>query len=366
MAETSEIGSSVEDIETPALLIDLDALDRNISRMASYFSGVESSLRPHIKTHKTPIIAHKQIKAGAIGVCCQKLGEAEVMVNAGIDNVLITNQVVDTQKITRLASLSKHGEVIVAVDDLDVAKRTSGIAIKNGVEQNVVIEVDVGINRCGVRPGKPTLEFAKNLLEFEGLNLVGLLGYEGPFFNISNFEERKKAANLRNKLLVETRDLLEEAGVYVEIVSAGSTGTYNITGAYPGITEIEAGSYVFMDTMYMKLEGLKFESALTLLTAVISKPTSQRAVVDAGMKAITKEFGMPMVKGLEGVELQSLSEEHGTLRIEEPNVDLRIGDKIGIIPSHCCTTVNLHDEYFCVRNNRLEAVWDIAARGKIH
>lgn len=364
MPEISETGLSKDEIETPALLIDLDALERNINKMADYFSKVEASLRPHVKTHKTPIIAHKQIKAGAIGVCCQKLSEAEVMVASGIDDVLITNQVVNPSKIRRLTSLSKHGRIIVAVDDLEIAKATSETAVKTGVKQDAIIEVNVGLNRCGVEPGKPTVEFTKKLLKLKGLNLVGLLGYEGSFFNIPDFEERKKAANARNKLLIETRDLLEDSGITVEIVSAGATGTYNITGEYPGITEIEAGSYVFMDTTYTKLAGLDFEYALTLLTTVISRPTLERAVVDAGLKEITKEFGVPQVKDVEGATLQSLSEEHGTLRLEK-TVDLKIGDKIELIPSHCCTTVNLHDEYYCLRDGVVEAVWNIAARGKI-
>ena len=364
--EMSEIGSCRDEIETPALLIDLDALRRNISKMADYFSKVDASLRPHAKTHKTPLIAHEQIKAGAIGVCCQKLGEAEVMVASGVNDVLITNQVVSPSKIRRLVGLSDLGNVTVAVDDLEVAKATSETAARKGAKQNVVIEVDVGINRCGVEPGKPTVEFAEKILRLKGLNLIGLLGYEGPFFNIPDFAKRKEAANARNRLLVETRELLEDAGVDIEVVSAGSTGTYNITGEYPGITEVEAGSYVFMDTTYRKLEGLDFECALTLLTTVISRPRSYRAVVDAGLKEISQEFGMPEVKGVEGITLQSLCEEHGILKLDKSDLDLGVGDKIELIPSHCCTTVNLHGRYYCLRNGVVEAVWDIAARGKMY
>ncbi len=361
----SEIGCSIDKIETPALLIDLNVLERNIGRMSEYFSKVKSSLRPHAKTHKSPIIAHKQVKAGAIGVCCQKLGEAEVMLSAGIENIMITNQIVDPSKIKRLISISKHGRVIVAVDNLKVARATSEAALKAGIRQDVVIEVDVGLNRCGVDPGKPTLKFAEKLAEFKGLNITGLLGYEGPFFKIHDFEERRRAANQRNRLLIETRDLLEDAGFNIEIVSAGSTGTYNITGSYPGITEVEAGSYVFMDVTYKRLKNLPFELSLTLLSTVISRPKPDRAVIDAGLKSITQEFGLPVVKGIEGITLQKLSEEHGILKIEDPNVDLDIGDRIELIPTHCCTTVNLHDKYYCVRDGVLEAIWDIPARGKI-
>jgi len=362
----SVIGSSVGEIETPALLVDLDVLERNIARMADYFSRVDSSLRPHAKTHKSPVIAHKQVEAGSIGVCCQKLGEAEVMNAAGVDSILITNQVVEPEKIKRLVNMSKRGEVIVSVDNLDVARATSEIAFNNRVKQDVLVEVNVGINRCGVEPGEPTVNFVKELLKFRGLNFRGLLGYEGPFFNLPDFEERKAAANARNKLLVETGDSLEDAGIDVEILSAGATGTYNITGSYPGITEVEAGSYVFMDATYKKLKGLEFDVALTLLTTVISRPTRERAVVDAGMKAITQEFGVPQVKEIEGVELRSLSEEHGTLKLTNPSRELKIGDKIELVPTHCCTTVNLHDRYYCIRNSVLEDIWDIAARGKMH
>jgi D-serine deaminase-like pyridoxal phosphate-dependent protein len=353
-----------DEIETPALIIDLEIMERNIAKMSEFFKDKEAKLRPHAKTHKCPAIAHKQLEAGARGVCCQKLSEAEIMINAGIKDVLITNQVVGATKIRKLVGLSRHGCPIVAVDDLEVAKQTSETALEAGTCQDVVIEVDVGIERCGKAPGKPTLEFAREIVKLKGLNLRGLMGYEGPFFNIVSFEERKNAANKRNKLLVDTAELLRKNGIDVEIVSAGATGTYNITGAFPGITEVEAGSYVFMDTYYLRLENLGFESSLTLLSTVISTPVPGRAIIDSGMKAITNEFGMPKVKGIEGAELVSLSEEHGKLKIPD-SARLKVGDKIEIIPSHCCTTCNLHEQYYGVRRGKLEVVWPIAARGKI-
>ncbi|UCH37703.1 MAG: DSD1 family PLP-dependent enzyme [Candidatus Bathyarchaeota archaeon] len=358
------IGANKNELETPTLLLDLDVLEQNIKDMADYFSNRPASLRPHAKTHKTPIIAHKQLQAGAIGVCCQKLEEAEVMNAYGINSILITNQIVDPRKIRKLVAMSHHGEVIVALDNLVVAKRTSDIALANQIKQDVVVEVNVGINRCGVEPGKSTLAFTRALLDLEGLNFRGLLGYEGPFFNLTNFEERKQATQARNQLLVQTKELLEDASIDVDIVSGGATGTYNITGNYPGITEVEAGSYVFMDTTYTKLEEMRFKCALTLLTTVISRPTSQRAVIEAGMKSITSEFGMPIVQGHPGAELQRLSEEHGILKLTDPNTTLKVGDTLELLPSHCCTTVNLHDHYYCIRNDELESVWTIMGRGK--
>ncbi len=353
-----------DDIDTPALLIDLDAMERNISKMARFFETVDADLRPHSKTHKMPIIAHKQIAAGAKGICCQKLGEAEVMAAAGIDDILITNQVVGRCKVWRLANLSKHCNVIVALENLENAKELSKSAQRREVEVNFVVEVDVGIERCGVKPGEPALRFVQEILRLPGLRFRGLMGYEGPFFKITGWGERKKAAEERLKLLVETSALLRNSGIEHDIVSAGATGTYNITGVYPGITEVEAGSYVFMDTYYRRLEKVDFDLALSLLTTVISRPTEDRVVVDAGLKAITNEFGYPEVKGIKGVELRGISEEHGILRSTNPERKLRVGDKMELYPSHCCTTVNLHDKAYGVRKGKLESVWRIEGRGK--
>jgi len=358
------VGIEKDRIETPALLIDLDAMERNIAKMADYIRGVKADLRPHAKTHKCPIIAHKQIEAGAIGVCCQKLGEAEVMVNSGIKNILITNEIVSPEKIERLVNLQRHGEVIVALDNLKVARAISEAALRRKVKQDVVIEIDVGIKRCGVDPGKETLKFAKELTKFEGINLRGLLGYEGPFSDIPEFSKRKEAVHKRLRLLVETVDLLRDSGIDVEIVSAGATGTYNITGEYPGVTEIEPGSYVFMDTYYSNLENVDFEHSLTLLTTVISRPKPDRAVLDGGLKTITQEFGMPKFKDLEGAKILFLSEEHVNVEVSGEAKNLKVGDKVELLPSHCCTTVNLHDRYYGIRDGVLEVVWEISGRGK--
>lgn len=359
-----DVGVEKERIETPALLIDLDAMERNISKMANYIKGVKADLRPHAKTHKCPIIAHKQIESGAIGVCCQKLSEAEVMFNSGIKNILITNEIISPEKIERLVNLQRHGDVIVALDNLKVAKAISEAALRRKVKQGVVIEIDVGIHRCGVDPGKETLKFAKELTKLKGITFRGLLGYEGPFSNIPEFSKRKEAVHKRLKLLVETVDLLRDSDIDVEIVSAGATGTYNITGEYPGVTEIEPGSYIFMDTHYGNLENVDFEYSLTLLTTVISRPKPDRAILDGGLKTITPEFGMPKFKDLEGAEILFLSEEHVKVEVSGEAKNLKIGDKVELIPSHCCTTVNLHDRYYGVRDGILEVIWDILARGK--
>jgi D-serine deaminase-like pyridoxal phosphate-dependent protein len=358
------IGAKKDEIDTPALLIDLDVMEKNIDTMAKFFRSVPAELRPHAKTHKCPIIAHKQLEAGAIGITCAKLGEAEVMVHAGIRSVLVANQVVGEPKVTRLVNLAKHSAVIVAVDSPENVRHLAESASAKDVRLNILIEVDVGNNRCGTPPGEPTLRLARDVASHESLNLMGLLGYEGFCQNIRGMNERDEKTKEAMGKLVSTRELLEDKGFDMEIVSAGGTGTHMITGRYPGVTEVEAGSYVFMDATYSKVEGLEnFDHALTILTTVTSLPRPGVAICDAGLKTVATEFGLPPVVGVEGVIYERASEEHGRLRVE-PGTGLRVGDKIELLVTHCCTNTNLYDRFHCLRDDRLEAVWNIAARGR--
>jgi len=358
------IGSPVAEIDTPVLLLDLDILEQNIARMAEAFRGLRVKLRPHVKTHKTPVIAHQQLAAGALGVTCAKLGEAEVMVEGGIGDVLIANQIVGSRKVTRLVSLARHADLIVAVDDPQNVAALSQAAQAAGVSLRVLVEVNVGMHRCGVEPGEPALVLAQQVDQAPGLIFAGLMGYEGHLVFVPSLAERRERVHRDMQALVDTVSFLESRGLPVEIVSAGGTGTAMITGALPRITEIQAGSYVFMDGRYKTIEGVDFSCALTLLTTVVSRPTPDRVIVDAGMKTLTHEFGLPRFKGREDLELVGLSEEHGTVKLADPTVVLRPGDKLEIIPSHGDTTLNIHNYYYCLRQGRVEAVWPIAARGK--
>ncbi|MEM2876352.1 MAG: DSD1 family PLP-dependent enzyme [Candidatus Bathyarchaeia archaeon] len=361
-----------EDIDTPALLIDLDIMEKNIRTMAEYLKGKTVKLRPHVKTHKTPIISHKQIAAGAIGVTCQKLGEAEVMASAAIRDILISNQIVGDQKVKRLVSLAKHCNVIVGVDNLENVRHLSEEALRKGVKLKVAMEMNMG--RCGVEMGKPAVEFAKEVVKMRGLCFEGIWGHgAGQVYNVHNFEERKRRHVAGLMRMIETRDMIEDAGIDVNIVSEGWTSTYNITAEVPGITEIQAGSYVFMDRVYKMFEGLEaFDIALTVLATVTSRPKPDLAILDAGLKAIAQEASdnyknliMPVVKDVEGANLFALSEEHGWVRLENPSRDLKVGDKVELIPCHCCTTCNLHDRYYGIRDGELEVIWSIPARGKM-
>lgn len=358
------IGDYKDQLDTPVLLIDLDIMESNIAKMADYFSKVKANLRPHTKTHKTPILAHKQINAGAIGVTCAKLGEAEIMVSSGINDILIANEVISEKKILKLAGLARHADIMVAVDDPSNVENLSNAMQMMKAKLRILVEVNTGMNRCGVLPGKPALELARIVSRSKNLIFSGLMGYEGHTVTIPDFDERKRETEKSLALLIETKELIEKEGIEVEILSGGGTGTYNITGEYPGITEVQAGSYIFMDTYYRNVLQ-DFDCALTILTTVISRPDSNTVIVDAGLKSVTKELGIPEVKNIDGAKLVSLSEEHGKIDMSESNVNLKPGDKIELIPSHCCTTINLHDQFYGIRNDRLEAIWHIAGRGKV-
>ena len=358
-----EPGTLKSDLPTPALIIDLANVEDNLSLMARFFEGKPAKLRPHFKTHKCPILAHKQIQAGAIGMTCAKLGEAEVLVDAGIGDILIANQIVDPVKISRIAELARQNRLMVAIDQTDNLRQISEAAIRAGSRVNVVVEVDVGLHRCGVQPGHAALDLARRGAQSGGIHFAGLLGYEGHAVLVTDVEQRARLAREAMQALVDTAELIRQAGLPVEIVSAGGTGTYDITGTFPGVTEVEAGSYLFMDTKYRRL-GLPFRNALSLLATVISTPAPNRAIIDAGLKVLTTENGLPQVASLPGATLASLSEEHGRLELDPEKAALRVGDRVELIPSHVCTTVNLHDRYYVLQEGKLAAIWPITARGK--
>jgi len=357
-----ERGSKVEDLETPVLILDLDILESNIRDMAEFFRTKPTKMRPHIKTHKCPTIAHKQVAAGAEGISCQKLSEAEVMVESGIDDVFITNEVVGWSKVLRLARLAHHSKMTVIVDDPENVDQLSRAAEQEGVKINVLVEVDVGMHRCGVQPGQPAVDLACHATSQPGLIFQGILGYEGHCVLIDDYNEKKKLCLEALAKDIETGKLIEKSGLKIEKVCAGGTSTFDITGVYPGVTEIHPGTYATMDLKFRNM-GVPFECALTLLTSVISNPAPGKFTVDGGLKAISYEFGMPQPK-LAGSKLVHLYEEHGLLEQDHGARRPNLGDKVELIPSHGCTTINLHDQFCCVRKGYLEAAWKISARGK--
>ncbi len=354
-----------EEIETPALIIDLDMMERNIQKMADLTKSMGVQLRPHIKTHKCPTIAHMQMAAGAIGIACANLGEAEVMVKAGLKEILITRMVVGPEKVRRLMGLAKQANIMVATDSFEnVEELAAGAEVYNS-HLGVIIEINVGQNRCGMEPAsEEVLQLAKKINATPGLEFMGLQGYEGHLVLIPETERRSREVRIANERVVSTRKILEQNGIEVKIVTGGGTGSCEMTGGFPGMTEIQPGSYPTMDAAYHAIMGQHFEPALTLLTTVISRPTKDRAVVDAGGKALTGDYGPAKVLGVQGAEYRLGGDEYGIIDLKNSDRDLKIGEKIELHPTHGCTTVNLNDVFYGVRNGYLEIVLPIAARGR--
>lgn len=359
----SLIGTPLAELDTPCLLVDLDALDRNLRRMADLAAAAGVALRPHVKSHKTPMVARKQIELGAVGVTCAKLGEAEAMAAGGVLDLLISSEIVGPLKIARLVALASRARVIVVVDDPDNVRELSAAATAAGVEIGVLVELNVGQERCGVLPGTPALELAEAVARLPGLRFRGLQGYEGHLQSVRSHAEREARNDAAMRALTETRRLIEGSGRPVEIVSTAGTGTSALAAAHDGVTELQPGSYVFMDSTYSQVEGLPFENALSVLTSVVSRQRPGAAIVDAGWKSLTVEQGIPLVKGNRGLVYAPAGDEHGRLTAPEGAPLPALGEKIEMLPSHCDTTVNLYDRFICLRGGRVETVWAIAARG---
>ena len=351
---------SISQIETPALLLDMDALEGNIRTMGEFFIGKRAKLRPHFKTDKCPRISHMQISAGAKGITCSKLGEAEVLAAAGIRDILIANQIVSHEKLLRVAGLIRSGvRVAILADNAENIRDIARAAAACGVVIPLLVEVDVGMGRCGVGTAEEALALARLIRETEGVAFDGLQAYEGHLSHIPSEEERRAGVAVMIAKIEGAVELLKANGIAVKEISGGGTGTYGITGDNTIWTEIQAGSYLFMDLEYNKL-CLKFEQALTVLATVIHK-RGGFAVTDAGMKTCPADQGLPQIKGYPEISV-ALNEEHG--KLADINDALTLGQKVEYLPGHCCSTVNVNDVYHCVRGGYLEAIWPIAGRGK--
>ncbi len=367
----AEVGLPLQAVDTPALLLDLDTLERNIARLARAVTGASVRLRPHAKSHKCSIIALRQMASGAVGVCCQKVSEAEAMVYGGVPDVLVSNQIVGAPKIGRLAALAKQARVAVCVDDASNVAALHEAATAFGVRLSVLVEVNVGSDRCGVEPGGPALALAKQIAASPGLRFAGLQAYYGAAQHIRDYTKRKEAIEAAGEKIRRTVDLLRQHGLPCEVVSGAGTGTYEFEAASGIWNEVQAGSYIFMDADYLKnlkadgSPGGEFEPSLFVYTTVMSRPTKDRAVVDAGLKAVSVDSGMPWVTGMQDVEYVRAADEHGKLTLHDPGRVLPLGTKLSLIPGHCDPTVNLYDWYVCYRNDRVEALWPITARGAV-
>lgn len=367
----AEIGMPLEDVDTPALLLDLEAFERNLRHLAEAVAAQPVRLRPHAKTHKCPMIAQRQIALGAVGVCCQKVSEAEAMVYGGVANVLISNEVVGAPKLRRLATLAQQAQVYVCADQGQNVADLNDVALAYNVRLGVLVEVNVGANRCGVEPGEPALALAQQIVAAPGLRFAGLQAYHGGAQHIRDFQERRAAIATAVENVHHTLNLLQQHGLECELVTGAGTGTYAFEAASQVYNELQAGSYIFMDADYAKNLGAdgapwhEFEHSLFIYTTVMSRPNNDWAVVDAGLKALSVDSGLPRVYDTAGVEYSRASDEHGKLVLHDASHPLRVGDKLRLIPGHCDPTVNLYDWYVGIRRQRVEALWPITARGAL-
>lgn len=363
-------GRTRTEVPTPALLVDLAAFEANLRTMADHCKTSGCGFRPHAKTHKCPEIARRQVASGALGVCVATVPEAEAMVHAGIRGVLLTSPILEPGKIARMVTLAAKGEVLLALGHARQAEFLSAAAQKASVRVDVLIDVDVGDRRTGVLAGEPALELARLLARSKNLRLRGIQAYAGHASHVVGFAQRDKVSRQALERALNTRDLLIKAGLNVAILSGGSTGTYNIDSTIRGVTELQVGSYIFMDVDYRRIGGRNqqpvyadFQPSLTVLATVVSATHPDRVTVDAGTKALdTTVPWRAELRHFPGVTYRPAGDEFGTLVADKGAALPRLGERVEFIVPHCDPTTNLHDRIYAMRGDRVDAVWPLAAR----
>ncbi len=367
-------GMDAADIQTPCLVLDLDALERNIKKMGDYAKDHGMRHRVHGKMHKSVDVAKLQEKlGGAIGVCCQKVSEAEVFARGGIKDILVSNQVRDPQKIDRLAQLPKYGcRTIVCVDDLNNVADLSAAAKKHGTELEVFVEIDCGAGRCGVNTTQDVVAIARAVDAADNLKFSGIQAYQGAMQHMDKYEDRKAKLDIAIDMVKDAVQGLKSVGLEPELVSGGGTGSYYFESNSGVYNELQCGSYAFMDADYgrildkdgKRIDQGEWENTFFILTQVMSHTKADKAICDAGLKAQSIDSGLPVIYGRTDVKYIKCSDEHGV--IEDPHGVLKIGEKIKLVPGHCDPTANVHDWYVGVRNGKVETVWPVSARGKAY
>ncbi|WP_291730182.1 3-hydroxy-D-aspartate aldolase BhcC [Leisingera sp. F5] len=367
-------GMDEADIQTPCLVLDLDALERNIKKMGDYAKAHGMRHRVHGKMHKSVDVAKLQEElGGAVGVCCQKVSEAEVFARGGIKDILVSNQVRDPQKIDRLARLPKLGaRTIVCVDDIDNVADLSAAAQKHGTGLEVLIEIDCGAGRCGVTTTEAVVDIAKALNAAENLKFTGIQAYQGAMQHMDSYEDRKAKLDIAIAQVADAVEGLKAEGIECELVSGGGTGSYYFESNSGVYNELQCGSYAFMDADYgrildkdgNRIDQGEWENAFFLFTQVMSHAKTDKAIVDAGLKAQSVDSGLPFIFGRDDVEYIKCSDEHGV--VADPEGVLKVGEKLRLVPGHCDPTANVHDWYVGVRNGKVETVWPVSARGKAY
>ncbi|MCZ4256708.1 DSD1 family PLP-dependent enzyme [Sulfitobacter sp. G21635-S1] len=367
-------GMDEAEIQTPCLILDLDALERNIRKMGDYARDHGMRHRAHGKMHKSVDVLKLQQDLGhAVGVCCQKVSEAEVFVRGGIKDVMVSNQVTDPAKIDRLARLPKSGaRILVCVDDPGNVKELSDAAVRHGTQIEALVEIDCGAGRCGVSTTQDVVHIAKLIDAAEGLKFAGIQAYQGAMQHLDLYTDRKEKLDAAIVQVADAVNGLKSNGLECDIVGGGGTGSYYFESASNVYNELQCGSYAFMDADYgrildkdgNRIDKGEWENALFILTTVMSHAKADRAIVDAGLKAQSVDSGLPFVYGRDDVEYLKCSDEHGV--VGDPNGALKVNDKLKLVPGHCDPTCNVHDWYVGVRGGKVETVWPVSARGKAY
>ncbi|HIN37715.1 MAG TPA: hypothetical protein EYM77_08725 [Dehalococcoidia bacterium] len=354
-------GTLIEDLDTPCLIIDMDDLDNNIDVIASTYAGTTAKLRGHAKNHKTPAIAHRQIRRGGTvgGVCAAKVSEAEVMIHGGIASVFITSEIVEPMKIDRLCSLADQAELLVACEQAANARDISKAATARGVEIGVIIELETGLRRCGVREIDQGVALAKEIASLPGLRFRGVMSHQ-TIPDMPDREDRAVEANRAIKGVIDLKDAIEGQGIPMDIVSTGETWSYDVAAEIPGVTEIQGGSYLMMETHYSYMT--EFHYAGKILTTIISTPRPGIAIGDAGVRAVSSLSGMPTVFDRPGVTVETMDSDHSVFKTEA-GASLKIGDQVLLIPAQQDAMVSRWDRFIGLRKGKVEVVWDIQARG---
>ncbi|MDA1155376.1 MAG: DSD1 family PLP-dependent enzyme [Proteobacteria bacterium] len=367
-------GMDEADIQTPCLVLDLDALERNIKKMGDFAKSHGMRHRVHGKMHKSVDVALLQEKlGGSVGVCCQKVSEAEVFARGGIKDVLVSNQVRNPAKIDRLARIPKLGaRAICCVDDIANIADLSAATQKHGTQIECLVEIDVGAGRCGVQYGAPVVVLAKAINAARGLKYAGIQAYQGAMQHLDSYAERQTKTQIAIEQVRETLDLLKAEGIESDIVGGGGTGSYYFESASGVFNELQCGSYAFMDADYgrildkdgKRIDKGEWENALFILTSVMSHAKADKAIVDAGLKVQSVDSGLPLIYGRDDVTYVKCSDEHGV--VADPGGVLKVNDKLKLVPGHCDPTCNVHDWYVGVRGGKVEVVWPVSARGKAY
>lgn len=354
------VGQPIAALDTPQLLVDLDVLDANLALLQQACSKAGKALRVHFKSLKCGGLANYLAARGVKGFLCAKLNEAEVLLQAGQRDLLVANQIVGAVKLARLAKLAQKGKVRVCVDDAANVREMAEVARAMGVTLDVLIEVDIGMNRCGVLPGRAVLDLARIVAAEKGLRFVGLQGYDGHLQLLADQELKRSRCLEGLDRLHETRQLLEQAGLPVEIVTGAGTGTWEFAAGHPALTELQPGSFLLMDAAYHAVRP-EFACSLSVVTTVISRRPDWY-VLDAGSKAISQDFGKPVIKDHPNETVLKLAEEH--TKVEDQGKGPRLGEQRQVFPAHCCATMNLHRSLLATRNAVVQAVWPIEASGR--